>query len=460
VLDFINKNSQCNKEIFYNKEDINLSWPDFVFITILIWIQAFGGAVTIVTYIGLIFYALFSSKTAIKALAIGVVLTFLNPGIFSGSNYTYLLRWVLLFSAASRIYINWLMLYKKIPSWIIYLFIFCAFSLLSSLINSYAFFVSFEKIVIFFIGASCIHLGFKQTTNASWRSWFYTFFSTVLISSLPLLFLSEGYVRNSKGFQGILNHPQAYGVYMVIPTLWLTGIWLVNKKTTFIMKFIILGGWITVFASRSRAAILAAVLGILFTMVIACFRRPSWNKKLLMIIRKPVFIAMIFLVIIVMMFPGNIVKEAVGDFIYKNTGSIYENIYHSRGFLIERSWENFQEHPLTGIGFGVASDKQDFIIKEAKFINIPLSAPTEKGFLFSALLEEVGIIGTFLFLLFFFKLIKPILKYGDLPSMWLFACAFFITCSEMVFFSLGGLGMHVWLCFGLALYGNRKIDTK
>jgi len=44
--------------------------------------------------------------------------------------------------------------------------------------------------------------------------------------------------------------------------------------------------------------------------------------------------------------------------------------------------------------------------------------------------------------------------------MWLFACAFFITCSEMVFFSLGGLGMHVWLCFGLALYGNRKIDTK
>jgi hypothetical protein len=448
-------------KIILDKDSIKLLWPDALLITILIWIQLFGSMVTTISYIGLSFYAMKNSKTAIKALSLGVILNFLNPGIFPGSNYTYLLRWILLFSAASRIYINWLISYKKISSWIIYLFIFCAFSLLFSLISSYTPFVSFGKIIIFFIGASCIHLGFKQTANVSWHSWFYTFFSIVLISSLPLLFLSEGYVRNLKGFQGILSHPQAYGVYMVIPTLWLTAIWLINKKTTFIMKFIIFWGWITVFASRARTAMLAVILGVLLTMIIAIVYRTEWKNNLLRIIKKPVFVLVLFLLIITTVFLNySVSNETKWEYFYKRGSSIYESIYLSRGFLIEDSWKNFQEHPLTGIGFGVASDKKDSIIEEAKFINIPLRAPTEKGFIFSALLEEVGIIGTFLFLLFFFKLIKPIIKYGDLSSMWLFACAFFISFSEMIFFSLGGLGMHIWLCFGLALYGKRKIDTK
>jgi len=457
VLDSIIKNRQYNKEILYDQDYVKLLWPDFLFILVLIWMQIFGDAVTTGTYIFLIFYALLSSETAIKALTMGVILCFLNPGLFSGSEYSYFLRWVLLFSAACRIYLSQIALSWTVPKYLLYLFIFSIASMIFSLSNSYAIFVSLAKIIVFFIGFSTVLLGFKQTTNSSWHSWYFTFFSAVLISSMPLLYMPEGYVRNLKGFQGILNHPQAYGVYMIIPIMWLTGIWLVNKKVSSIMKIIILGGWITIFATRSRAAILAAVLGILFTVVIAFFRRPSWNKKLLMIVRKPVFIVMIFLVIIVMMFPGNIVKEAVEDFIYKNTGSIYENIYRSRGFLIERSWKNFKEHPLIGIGFGVASDKEKFIVEESKYMNIPLGAPTEKGFLITALLEEVGIIGTLLFLIFVVELAKPVIKYGDLPSAWLFWSAFFVSFGEMIFFSPGGLGMHVWLCFGFAINYTLKI---
>ena len=70
---------------------------------------------------------------------------------------------------------------------------------------------------------------------------------------------------------------------------------------------------------------------------------------------------------------------------------------------------------VIGIGFGVASDRENFIVKESKNINIPLGASTEKEFLPTALLEEVGIVGTFLFLLFLFELMKPIIKFGDLP---------------------------------------------
>lgn len=457
VLDYIIKNRQYNKEILHEQDYVKLLWPDFLFILVLIWVQIFGSIVTTATYIFLIFYALLSSEKAIKALTMGVILCFLNPGLFPGSEYSYFLRWVLLFSAACRIYLSQIALSWSVPKYLLYLFIFSIASMIFSLSNSYAIFVSLAKIIVFFIGFSTVLLGFKQTFNLPWRSWYFTFFSAVLISGISLLCMPEGYVRNLKGFQGILNHPQAYGVYMVVPTIWLTGIWLVNKKVSSILKIIILGGWITIFATRARAAILAAVLGILFTAVIAFFRRPSWNKKLLMIIKKPVFIAMIFLVIIVMMFPGNIIKETIGNFIYKNKGSLYENIYHSRGFLIERSWQNFKEHPLIGIGFGVASDREKFIVNESHYMNIPLGAPTEKGFLFSALLEEVGIIGTFLFLLFLFELMKPIIKFGDLPSAWLFWTAFFVSFSEMVFFSPGGLGMYIWLCLGLAINYTLKI---
>lgn len=457
MLDSIIKNRQYNKEILHDQDYVKLLWPEFAFILVLIWVQIFGNIVTTVTYIFLIFCALLSSETAIKTLTMGVILNFLNPGLFSGSEYSYFLRWVLLFSAACRIYLSQIALSWTVSKYLLYLFIFSIASMIFSLFNSYAIFVSLAKIIVFFIGFSTVLLGFKQTTSSSWRSWYFTFFSAVLISGMPLLYMSEGYVRNLKGFQGILNQPQAYGVYMIVPTIWLTGIWLVNKKVSSIMKIIILGGWVTIFATRSRAAILAAVLGILFVAVIAFFRRPSWNKNLLMTIRKPVFIAIIFLVIIVMMFTGNIVEEAVEDFIYKNPGSIYENIYHSRVFLIERSWKNFKEHPLIGIGFGVASDKEKFIVKESKYLSIPLEAPTEKGFLITVLLEEVGIIGTFLFLIFFIELAKPIIKYGDLPSAWLFWSAFFVSFGEMVFFSPGGLGMHIWLCFGLAINSVSKI---
>lgn len=450
------KTKQFEKSIYNNY--IKLLWPDILFIIIFIWIQIFGNIVTTISYILLCIYAMKNSKSAIKSLALGVILTFLNPGLFPGSNYSYFLRWVLLFSAAGRIYFNWLISYRTIPKWLVYLFIFSMTSALSSLVNSYAIYVSLVKILVFFIGFSTVFLGFKHSNNSSWSSWYFTFFSSVLISSVPLLCMPEGYIRNLRGFQGILNQPQAYGIYMIVPTIWLTGIWLVNKKISFIMKLIILGGWITIFATRCRAAILAAVLGILFTMVIAFLRRPSWNKSLLMFIRKPVFVTIIFLTIIIMIFSGSVITVAIRDFIYKNPGTIYENIQLSRGFLIQHSWENFKEHPLIGIGFGVASEKEKFIVKKLKNISIPLGAPTEKGFLPTALLEEVGIIGTILFLIFFSKLVKPIIKFGDLPSAWLFWSAFFISFGEMVFFSPGGLGMHIWLCLALAIHNcNRTI---
>jgi hypothetical protein len=156
-----------------------------------------------------------------------------------------------------------------------------------------------------------------------------------------------------------------------------------------------------------------------------------------------------------------VINKEINNFILKGTHSsghleqksLYSlyNVYkESRGVLIKSSWENFIKHPWTGIGFHVASRKEDSYIQESTIYGISLSAPTEKGFIFTALLEEVGIFGTLLFLLFLFKLIKPIIKFGDLPSIMLLGVAFFVTFGEMAFFSAGGLGIYIWLWIALA----------
>src|SRR5690606_11413311 len=38
----------------------------------------------------------------------------------------------------------------------------------------------------------------------------------LMIVSLPLLVLPVGYLRNGTGFQGVLNHPQAFGPTMAL----------------------------------------------------------------------------------------------------------------------------------------------------------------------------------------------------------------------------------------------------
>ena len=48
----------------------------------------------------------------------------------------------------------------------------------------------------------------------SLRRWFTTVQAVVIASSLPLILSSAGYFTNGVGFQGILNHPQAFGVYL------------------------------------------------------------------------------------------------------------------------------------------------------------------------------------------------------------------------------------------------------
>ena len=149
----------------------------------------------------------------------------------------------------------------------------------------------------------------------------------------------------------------------------------------------------------------------------------------------------------------NPIKNALVNFTFKGSrsASMAEAFHASRGFLIMRSFSNFLDQPLTGIGFGVASDPDSFVVRRNALTGLPLGASIEKGFLPAAVLEEVGIIGTGIFLIFLTSLLYPTLRRGaKISSAVLAMSALFMNFGESVFFSPGGMGLWMWLLIGAA----------
>ncbi|MDE3051447.1 MAG: hypothetical protein KGJ48_16300, partial [Nitrospirota bacterium] len=90
---------------------------------------------------------------------------------------------------------------------------------------------------------------------------------------------------------------------------------------------------------------------------------------------------------------------------------------------------------------------------------LPLSAPTEKGFLPTAILEETGILGTLCLILLLGSLIWQVSRKSDIATTWIFFTSILVNVGEMVFFSFGGLGLYIWLIMGWATSSRwRKLD--
>lgn len=443
-------------------ENSGLDYRQICAIACLIIIQLLGPYATLATFLGLCLYAMHSSETSLKALSLGVVLIALNPGIFSGSSNVMFFRWILLFVAATRIYLSWIRNGMNIPVWLLWLLLFSIVAGITSAVSSPMVLLSFAKIFVFFIGLSSVLIAFQQTGNVLWRSWFTSVFVSVLLTSLPLLFVSEGYFRNSIGFQGILGHPQTYAIYMILPTFWMTGLWLSPKNVPPLIPLVTIIGWITIFASKGRIAVVAVALSLLITIVIAMISRSDWRGKFIRIFRNPLVITTFLIILFLGIFQGELVYDAVRDYVGKSyfqdseSIDIIDGFNRARGRQIVDSWQNFVENPIWGIGFGIASDKELSIFAEQTSLGIPLSAPVEKGFLPTALLEEGGILAAMPFVLLILSLSRPVFKFADLPAAWLFFCAILVNCGEMIFFTPGGLGLYTWLAIGFVLHECKR----
>ena len=81
--------------------------------------------------------------------------------------------------------------------------------------------------------------------------------------------------------------------------------------------------------------------------------------------------------------------------------------------------------------------------------NIRISAPVEKAFFFSGILEEFGLIGTISFFIFYIKWASIIIRNThSIFTISLFFSVFTLSIFEFQFFSMGIYGFN-WIWLGL-----------
>lgn len=272
-----------------------------------------------------------------------------------------------------------------------------------------------------------------------------------LIISIAIYFLGLGYTVNETGFAGILNHPQAFGVYLVLIVVTeLYGLQFIKSNyNNFNYAFIALAFYFSLM-TESRLSIISIV--ILLFIYYFLFLKPKKTHllALLLILSASIFVF------------DDIQNKA--EFVLSKSGRAnstgLQALESSRGFLVEASVYNFLENPITGIGFQVSNGKfgsYPMEVERATLLNIPIKAAVEKGVFWTALAEETGVLGTFGFLVFlaaYFKKLKRKFSIVVISSILL------IGFGESIFFTLGGVGAIAWCTyFMLYIASNSNKDN-
>ena len=428
-----------------------------IFLGILILSQAIAGSVRTAIFLGLILWAARGTVFALQSISLATIVIYTNSNIAAENTIISKLKWILLAITVIRILIERIKEHDRIPKVVLSFFAFLFAIATTGYAASANYAVTIFKILVFVVGVFIPIFGFSlKVREYDWASWFYTLFFTVLILSLPLMFFRVGYDITGRYFQGILAHPQAFGVFVAPFAAWMLIEYLSNSgRRDFIIIFLLT--LLGLFITKARTSILAFSLGVAATFI-AGLRNQETGR--IFTRKKFVFIfgAILAVSIVSLLYAQDRITSGMMGYMVKgykvkseaNMDEVWRGIQYSRGEQIEQSIENFLWNPAIGVGFGM-TDRFGIKIKDrGEFLDIPLSTDSEMGFIFLAVLGQTGIIGSILFIVFLYQLYRPILTYGHPGWIALSTTAFFVNFGETVLFSSGGLGAFIWLLISFA----------
>lgn len=195
----------------------------------------------------------------------------------------------------------------------------------------------------------------------------------------------------------------------------------------------------------------AAVLGLGLAVGVGFLFRGSWGKEIGRAFGRPGIVLGALLILGLSAVQWTSIQQEVTELLFKDqeATSVVGALQQSRGGLMDQSMNNFRRAPLTGIGFGAPSDPARFARGlERGPMGIPIRASVEKGFMPTAVLEETGIIGAGLILILLAFLIVPVARYGNIVAFWVLSTALLLNFGEMIFFTMGGNGLYLWIVMG------------
>lgn len=266
--------------------------------------------------------------------------------------------------------------------------------------------------------------------------------TVLLLASLPLVASGRGYLVNGTGFQGVLAHPQAFGPTMALLAAWLGSRIVADPRPPWRVVALFVLALVLILLSEARTAGLGLVLGL----VVAAFSgRVLARRKLrdyLPGLRSRRVQLAIGLGLLAVIAASPLLGPRLEAYLAKrkDVTSVAEAYQASRGSKIEEMWANIREHPLRGIGFGVASDPFEMDVKRDPVLGLPTGASIEKGVAFLAAWEELGLLGLLAVLAWIWMLVRRAAR-GGMTPLAVALTALFMNFGEATLFSPSGMGM-------------------
>ncbi len=283
----------------------------------------------------------------------------------------------------------------------------------------------------------------------------------VMVLSLPLIAMPAGYLFNGTGFQGIFVHPQAFGL-----TIALLGGWAVVRMVSLQRPswFLVLLGPVClalVVLSEARTAALALVLGVAIAAVTARILSGRPIVQLLPGLRSQRVQFVLGLTLTGIVFAWPVLVEETKMFMAKRSGTanLVETYQISRGGQMEAMWNNFDQHPWLGIGFGIGSVPELMVVERDPILGLPTSALIEKGVLPLAVLEEVGVLGFSLVAVWLLILLRRCTRAGVGPLAVLIVILL-LNMGEFSLFSPGYVGLIEMILLAWAATGEPLKRTR
>ena len=429
-------------------------------IVALLLVNKFGDGGAAVFFLVLFALSFRSPEAAFLSFVIGMLGLSTNVAIVPKTITWTPLRLILPFVALFRFSFDLSHQRKSLftDMWYLAMCLFVGVAALCSVAGGYYVPISLLKLVSFTIGMSAVFAGVKvlQSRRYDLGEWLLAIPLVIVINGFLAIAMGSAYrvplpgefvAVGSSFFKGPFYHSQIAGPYCALAAVLVFCYWLtVVRRRTWVAIAIALPLLYFVWLTRSRTGLVSLVFGVSVAFLCAGVapRLQAWRRTLG---RRRTRAIIVGLVLVCLVAAADLatgrVSRAVREFVLKYNTSAqvmdFEDVIRSRTGIIAQQWSTFLRHPLTGIGFQVA-DTEYFRRNATLF-----TAPVEKGFLPTGLLEEVGVLGASIFTLFIGLLCLSLLSSRNGPGLAMLLTYLVTNLGEMTVFSFGGSGGLGWL---------------
>jgi O-Antigen ligase len=438
MLKTLNKHTHLSSFSVYSIRKTTIEWIGLISLFVFSFINSFTLLIFLVTLL-----LLFKQKEvgAIKILNLITLRTIINPGIAVDIALWQNFKWGILFlcslyliNSYNKLESNQRKKIKKTSNFVIFFMIYnIVTALIFSTLPTIAVFKLLSYGVIFlgiFIGISYTH------TKFDWINWSYKMYLILFLPSLPMIFMSVGYLRNGHAFQGLTNQPNMFGI---LATLFI-GLIFTSIQTNkvkfsiFTMIFMISLTMYMIILSESRTSFITSIVLIIIYIAYAKISR----------IFRVISINLFGAILIVFISIENSIIGFVSGFLYKGKDSFLA----SRTDQVDGLLSNFLRNPWFGNGFNVpVTPYRTFAFNSEYFV--------EPGNLIMAVLSFSGIIGFIIFTVYISRIFLANKK--EFKNMcFLPISTILISMGEMVFFSSNNMAILCYMFLSMYVFNENK----